>query len=106
MNFTTLQKTLGRIFRNVRYGSHPKPYRDWFWILIVTLTLLIGSVGWSYYVFLSTSSDDSGTSAVSLKRTLPTIPLDAVKHLFMVRAEERAHYLSDYHFVDPSRPQR
>jgi hypothetical protein len=103
MNFSHLLTQVTNAFRSVRYGDRMNPVRDWHWVISIAFVLLIASAGWSYAVFENTSSGELlGANAQALP-PITTASLEAVRTVFDARAAARAHYLSDYHFVDPSR---
>jgi hypothetical protein len=103
MNLASLRKQLPKFLKNAAYGDRPQPLRDWWLVLGTTLILLIGSAGWSYVVFQQVSTDVTSTTSVSSVPQTGANALETVRLIFERRAVERARFLSEYHFVDPSR---
>ena len=102
MNLSQLTAFIHKYLRVFRYGDRVKPTRDWFIIISLAGVLLLGSAGWSYWLFEQTSNSKDA----QLQRPTPSVntaSVETVRTIFDARATERAHYLSDYHFVDPSR---
>ncbi len=102
MTPTKLLSRATHLLRAGRYGEHVRPLRDWFILVSIVGILLLVSGVWSYVVYYQfTNETDIKTMATPLK--VNTASLTTVRTVFEKRAVERAHYLSDYHFVDPSR---
>jgi len=81
---------------------HPKPVRDWFFLLGVAGILSGMSVGWnvwSYYELTVSASKDYQAGETPIF-TVPAV--EAVETAFMKREEEAARYRDTYRFVDPS----
>lgn len=95
-----MKLSLGSITKKFHYGDQPRPGRDWLVLLSIFIIALALSVVYNLYTFSQvTRGEKIGNAPV----TTPTqIKLDQVKNLFDARAAERAHYTSDYRFVDPS----
>jgi hypothetical protein len=91
-----------RSLHALQYGERVRPYRDWMAVITLAGILLILSAGWSYVLFRQVSAG-SNLGNVSAPTHLNTATLETVRAVFEKRAEEQAHYLSDYHFVDPAR---
>jgi hypothetical protein len=91
-----------RTFRMIRYGEHPRPVRDWLVVMAIVAIFLMGSAGWSYGLFLQVSHGDAANSALPTTG-VNTASLATVRAIFEARAAERARYISEYRFVDPSR---
>lgn len=94
--------SLTALLNKVSYGDHLRPQRDWIVIISVAGILLIGSAGWSYWLFERISWTESSLT-MGARGNLNTSVLDQVRSIFDQRAAERAHYLNDYRFVDPSK---
>lgn len=91
---------LSSITKKLRYGDRPRPGRDWIVLLAVFIVALAASVVYNLITFSQvTRGEKIGNAPVT---TPAQIKLDQVKNLFDARAAERAHYTSDYRFVDPS----
>ncbi len=103
MNLSSLTALVTKYLRVFRYGERTRPIRDWFVIASLVLILFIGSAGWSFFIFHKTSTGELAGKAVQAPVSVPITSLDTVRGIFENRAAERMHYLSDYHFVDPSR---
>ena len=69
----------------------------------ISFLLLIGSVGWSYWLFQEISSGTDVAKMSKGPKAINTNALEEVREIFDKRAAEKAHYLVDYRFVDPSR---
>jgi len=102
MNYTRALSSLTVYARKIRYGDRLRPQRDWYLIVVVATVLLIVSAGWSYWVFHETSLAESNAKN-SADASINTSVIDTVRTVFDKRAAERAHYQTDYRFVDPSR---
>lgn len=101
MNLSDLTKNL----RAFRYGKQPRPMRDWFILLSVCGLLLIISILANLWYFAKvTGGENIGT--VTTLPNVHTVPLEPVTTIFQERAAERLRYISEYRFVDPSRPGR
>ncbi|MDB5189146.1 MAG: hypothetical protein JWL82_103 [Parcubacteria group bacterium] len=103
MNLSKLTSLLTKYLRVFTYGARVRPLRDWIAIVSVALLLLIVSAGWSAYVFQTTSGNESTQPSAPVTSSAAGAPIDTVRAIFERRAVEKSHYLSDYHFVDPSR---
>jgi hypothetical protein len=83
------------------YGSRLRPDRDWLVLLVLFTIALAASVVWNLSVFSRiTKGQQVGTATVAQPVQLQ---LGTVTTLFTQRADERARYLSEYRFIDPSR---
>jgi hypothetical protein len=102
MNLSKLTAILSKYLRAFRYGDRVRPLRDWLLLISIAGLLLIGSGGWSFWLFTQISNKQEATVAIPAAAT-GTASLESVRTIFEKRAAERAHYISDYHFVDPSR---
>lgn len=92
--------SLKSITKRFHYGEHLHPGRDWLVLLTCFIIALAISVVYNLWTFSQvTSGQKIGNAPVT---TSAEIKLDQVKNLFEARAAERAHYSSDYRFVDPS----
>lgn len=103
MKLPGIPTSLAGITNLVRYGDRPRPLRDWLVIASIAVVLLIGSAGWSYFLFQMISTETEAATAASASTSVSTNVLDTVRSIFEKRAVERTHYLSGYTFVDPSR---
>lgn len=79
------------------------PRRDWYLIVAVSSILLLGLAGWSYVSFLQLTESSAGTSGSTNQSEDISSVLAQVSAIFAERSATEAHYLSDYHFVDPSK---
>lgn len=93
--------SLSSFTRRFAYGSRTRPQRDWIILISLSLALLIVSAGWSYWLFHNASVDQGGSAASGANINVSVF--DTVRTVFEKRATERAHYLNDYRFVDPSK---
>lgn len=100
LKFNSLS-SIANAARRFSYGSRIRPQRDWFVLVSVSLALLVASAGWSYWLFHNASVD--GTSEAVPGASINVSAFDTVRTVFEKRAAERAHYLTDYRFVDPSK---
>jgi len=102
MNLDSITEKLKAMFA---YGERPRPYRDWFVVLVAGLTLFALSLLMNVWFFLRVASGESlgGTAPAVSAPTFNAAPLEAVDALFKNRADEAARYESQYPFVDPSR---
>jgi hypothetical protein len=100
-----MNASLERLKGRFSYGSRPRPYRDWFFILAALVALLILSFSWNAWIFLRVAAGESigGTAATSTAPAWNAATLEAVDALYANRAEEAARYQSQYPFVDPSK---
>lgn len=103
MNLNSLHALFAKYLKAFRYGDRPRPLRDWWIIVGISSVLLLGSAGWSYWLFQMTSMEQPVRGVVPQAPAVKANSLDVVTQVFAARAIERAHYLSDYHFVDPSK---
>ncbi|MDB5195178.1 MAG: hypothetical protein JWO84_362 [Parcubacteria group bacterium] len=102
MNLSFITKLLNKYLKVLRYGDRVHPMRDWLIIICIVCILFVASALWSYLIFRETSTN--GVQASTGTTTpISTASLDTVRHVFETRAIERAHYLLDYRFVDPSK---
>lgn len=102
MNVNRLIDRALSYLRVMRYGDRPQPQRDWLIVMTVSAALLLAGAGWSYWMFLNPGT--AGTaSATATSTSVSTASLTTVRTVFEKRAAERARYLTEYHFVDPSR---
>lgn len=96
-NFTGLTKNM----RIARYGVQLHPVRDWFFILGIGTALLVASVLSNLWYFAKVTGGESiGTDTAA--PAVRGVNLAPVNDLFERRAAERARYLGEYRFVDPS----
>jgi hypothetical protein len=102
MNPTRLIARAASYLRAFHYGDETRPSRDWLVVMLITAVLLLASAGWSYTLFLRISHSENSAHAVPSALINPA-SLANIRTLFEKRAAERAHYTSDYHFVDPSK---
>lgn len=102
MNLSKLTAALSKYLRIFRYGDRVKPLRDWLILVSIAGVLLVGSAGWSFWLFDQISNPKEKTLTPPTTST-STASLETVRTIFEKRTAERAHYISDYHFVDPSR---
>lgn len=102
MTPTKLLSRATHLFRAFKYGEHIHPLRDWLIMVSVVGILLAASSIWSYVVYYEFTSEKEGNTAPALLQ-VNTASLTTVRAVFEKRATERAHYLSDYRFVDPSK---
>jgi hypothetical protein len=97
-------KILSRITRSleaVKYGDQVRPLRDWFIVLSIAAILLVASAVWSYGVYYTFTTEKDAAKGPDLRQALPA-SVGTIRGIFERRAVERAHYLNDYRFVDPS----
>lgn len=102
MNFSKITAHLKGYLKFLQYGDTVRPVRDWLVIVSIATLLVLAAAGWSYELFRTTTApteSEGAAPSTSVSRT----SLDTVRGIFEKRAEERAHYLTDYRFVDPSR---
>jgi hypothetical protein len=92
-----------KYLKKFSYGDRAKPFRDWLVIALVSLVLLFAAAGWSYFLFARISSGEIFGSPTVVTDDASSDTLQVVEATFQKRAVERTHYLTDYHFVDPSR---
>jgi len=102
MNLNSLTPQLTKYLKVFRYGDRLRPLRDWWIIVVVGFVLLVGSAGWSYWLFQMTSNEETVAGPAAPAPQVKTNSLDAIQAIFGTRTTERTHYLTDYHFVDPS----
>jgi hypothetical protein len=102
MNLSKLTALIQKYLRVFQYGDRVKPVRDWFLMVSIAGILLLGSAGWSYWLFEQTSNAKDAQLKLP-PSSMKTASVETVRTIFDARAALRAHYLSDYHFVDPSR---
>lgn len=95
--------SLTGIVKKISYGERPHPWRDWLIIVIVTVVLVAVAAGWSHYLFVHISSGEIFGAPAQTGNDASESSLEAVRTTFEKRSIERTHYLTDYHFVDPSR---
>ena len=93
-------KNLLRIFR---YGDRERPLRDWLIMSAVASVLFFVGLGWNTWIFEQATSGELVSLSVPAKTQVSTSAVETAHHVFETRAAERAHYLNDYRFVDPSR---
>lgn len=94
-NLTNLTKSL-------TYGDRPRPLRDWFVLLAVTLVLLLASVGWNLWTFDRVTDGEPLGETAEISQ-INTESVDRASALFERRELEADRYLREYRFVDPSR---
>ena len=93
---------LGPILKKFSYGQDIHPARDWFVLLFVTVTLLIVSVLWNFWLLKSV--EEGGTIGNEAPPpAFDAAPIESVRTLFEARAEEKTRFRQEYQFVDPSR---
>ena len=100
-----LTEFLGSFKKYFVYGARIRPTRDWFVMLLVTLVLLVVSVGWNVFMFTQFENGKSTTQTTPLAQEQGVGDAVAqVQALFQQRATEEGNYQRTYHFVDPSLP--
>ena len=80
-----------------------RPNRDWFFILIVLLTLLAISVGWNTIMFLRLTRGETLSGEEGAPSPVSTASITEINAAFKTRELEGARYKTEYQFVDPSR---
>jgi hypothetical protein len=102
LDFTALMNKMLRVFR---YGSEPRPWRDWFVILGAAVALLAASAALNAFMFLRVERggtlSETGGAAPAPETGIKD--LDAANAVFAARADTAATYQSDPHLADPSR---
>lgn len=95
-----MKLSLNSTTKKFHYGDRLRPGRDWLVLLVFFIIALAISVAYNLWTFSQvTNGQKIGNAPVT---TPAQIKLDQVQNLFDARAAERAHYKSDYRFVDPS----
>ncbi len=103
MNLASLTTFLKKYLRMFSYGDRVRPQRDWLILMMIMLGILAVSAGWSYWLFEHISSGEAESQSATPATSVKAVSLDTVRTVFDARAIEHTHYLSDYHFVDPSK---
>jgi hypothetical protein len=93
---------VGKYVKKVNYAGPLRPTRDWLVMLMVSAAFIVVSIGWNLWMFNKVTRGDSlGTETAAPVEE--GVRVDRVNAIFEKRATEEARYLSEYHFVDPSR---
>jgi flagellar basal body-associated protein FliL len=85
---------------SLRYGSTPRPVRDWLILLVLFTLFLISSFAWNMWLFSEALKGNKIGSATSTEPV--QIQLQNVQTVFTNRAVEQTKYIQEYRFVDPS----
>lgn len=96
-DFPNLTKNL----KAVQYGAHARPMRDWLVLLAVCGFLLVASILANLWYFARVTGGESIDTDVT-PSVVHKIDTESVNALFEQRESERARYLEEYRFVDPS----
>ncbi|MDR3547204.1 MAG: hypothetical protein P4M11_02810 [Candidatus Pacebacteria bacterium] len=88
---------------SLRYSGRLRPDRDWLMLLSATFVVLLASIIWSVWFFVTVGH---GTPASGVKAPTSTQSSAAavvnVQNVFKDRAAEDLNYQKTYTFVDPS----
>lgn len=85
-----------------RYGSQPRPARDWLVLLGAFLFLFVATIGYNLWLFTRVTNGGSLDAAPAAFETR-TVDIRPALEVFEARVEEQERYLNEYRFVDPSR---
>jgi hypothetical protein len=102
MNLKQATQFLTTYLRRLSYGETVRPARDWLLIVAIVGVFIIASVSWSYWVFYRIGTGESAIPGAGATPSVNPVTVQTVTDVFDARAAERAHYLNDYRFVDPS----
>jgi hypothetical protein len=95
--------SLSSYLRSFRYGGPLNPERDWFVLLGIALLVLLASIAWNVWFFISLAHGESATPAITTPHTTSSASsVTNIQEIFQARATEQNNYQQTYHFVDPS----
>ena len=94
--------TLRSFFHKDSSRGYIHPERDWFFLLMLAVVFVLGSVVWNGWFFLTVKNGKVPDEEVP---TIPFMaaPAESVVDVFEAREAEEARYRTEYLFVDPSR---
>lgn len=90
------------ILKYLSYGSRIRPARDWYYLLLLTILLVVLSVAWNVWLFRSVE-EGGPLGEVAAPEAFDAAPIESVRSVFEARASEAARYRDAYRFVDPLR---
>ncbi len=92
------------LLRHVRIFSHNDPSRDWLFLLISSIMVLLSIVVWNVWAFDTVASGGTiGTTPTSIAPIFDQSSLETIHTIFAERAAEEEKYTSGvYQYADPS----
>ncbi len=103
MKLSKITSRITTYLKFLRYGERIRPVRDWLVVLAVVAVLIISTSIWSYGLFRQTTAAERSQATAAAQASISRASLETVRNIFEARAAEHERYLSEYHFVDPSR---
>lgn len=91
----------GSFLQRFSYGDRMRPSRDWLFLLAASVILVLASVAWNAWLFMSVQQGDVIGSAEAIE-SFDAKPVETAREVFRARATEEGKYRGEYRFVDPS----
>lgn len=98
-----ISRIVSSLPRTVAYGERIRPTRDWFVLLSIASLLVVVSVVWNVFLLVRIERGEAIDGSTPTPTAFDNKPIEAVKQVFLERAEEERRFRQEYRFVDPSR---
>ncbi|MES2668439.1 MAG: hypothetical protein V4644_01990 [Patescibacteria group bacterium] len=96
---TTLD--LGSLIKRISYGDRIRPSRDWSYLLMLMIALVVASVATNFWM-LKQAERETVSGAAAAAAVFDAAPIESVRAVFEQRRIEEGRYRAEYRFVDPS----
>ena len=95
---------ISAFLRHVRLFSNNDPSRDWLFLLISSIIILLSIVVWNVWAFDTVANGGTiGTASTSITPIFDQASLETIHTIFAERAAEEGKYASGvYRYTDPS----